>query len=66
MKVLGLLLGILEFLELLNTPLGLSISLWCGVYGVLIQFGSAESSLATVLAVIPATNLYFWLQQLEY
>ncbi|MBD2060177.1 hypothetical protein H6F88_29985 [Oculatella sp. FACHB-28] len=64
--MMGLLLAILEFLEFLASPVGLTVSLWISFYFVLVQVLSFNVLLAVLVPAIPMIDLYFLLKRLEY
>jgi hypothetical protein len=64
--MMGLLLGILEFLEFLVSPVGLTVSLWVSFYFVLVQVLSFNILLAALVPAVPMIDLYFLLKRLEY
>ncbi|NJL38529.1 MAG: hypothetical protein HC840_05400 [Leptolyngbyaceae cyanobacterium RM2_2_4] len=64
--MMGLLLGILEFLEFLASPIGLAVGLWASFYFVLVQVLSFNVFLAVLMPAVPMIDLYFLLKRLEY
>jgi hypothetical protein len=64
--MMGLLLSILEFLEFLVSPVGLTVSLWVGFYFLLVQVFSFNVLLAALVPAVPMIDLYFLLKRLEY
>lgn len=59
-------LWLMEFLEFLGTPFGLSMSLWASAYWILLQLSHATLPLALCLPLMPALCLYAYLEELEY
>lgn len=64
--MMGLLLGILELLEFLASPIGLTVSLWVSFYLVLVQVLNFNILLAALVPAVPMIDLYFLLKRLEY
>lgn len=64
--MMGLLLGILELLEFLVSPIGLTVSLWVSFYLVLVQVLNFNILLAALVPAVPMIDLYFLLKRLEY
>jgi len=58
--MMGLLLGILEFLEFLVSPIGLTISLWVSFYFVLVQILSFNILLAALVPAVPMMICIFY------
>jgi hypothetical protein len=59
--MLQLLLGILEFLDFLTTPIGLAVSLWISFYCFLQALG-LNVLIAALLPAISFIELYFLLK----
>jgi hypothetical protein len=59
------LLGVLEFLEFLTTPMGLAVSLGLSVYLFGLQTLELSFEIAAVSSGLVASNFYFVLQQFE-
>lgn len=64
--MMGLLLSILELLEFLASPIGLTVSLWVSFYLVLVQVLNFNILLAALVPAVPMIDLYFLLKRLEY
>ncbi|MBD2460047.1 hypothetical protein H6G89_03220 [Oscillatoria sp. FACHB-1407] len=58
-------LGILEFLEFVGSPLGLTASLWISFYYFAVQSLGCDPWVSALLPGIPAFNLYLYLKQLD-